>query len=474
MTDQTRIPTVCPTCGQRARAQAALAGKVVRCPRCHDRFRVAAATDVSTNRLICEPAAPVLLVATAPSVPPGAGRLLSPAAVLVLGGGLILFLLAVLLAVLRFVPPGSSSPDVLTPDVPVAINAPALPPLPPLDPPPLQPRPAEAAAAATAAVTAGLVPPDVWAWASDSALDGDLAFRVEVWLTWPWLTEFGRKGRTDDRCTLIWLHIENRSKTVLRHYAGLGYVPRPDFRLKPLVARLSDEHGNRYYVIVSKIGQKYEGQFESAPIYPSTAITDTLIFEKMSPTTRELRLELPAEAWGGSGVLRLRILRSGESMGEDWVSERQAREERETREARAKEWQQQQEAREKEQQASAKKSLEDAAEWEKKLQASFKKSQEEAAEWLKLRRKLEREERIKRAEEESAAHEADAARKLKLAMTLINDSIEKERKNREPTEESRRLMEYGCRRLREIVQRYPTTKAAEECRKLLKEHQGER
>jgi hypothetical protein len=93
--------------------------------------------------------------------------------------------------------------------------------------------------------------------------------------------------------------------------------------------------------------------------------------------------------------------------------------------------------------------------------------------WRKKSLRREAESRKREEENRKQAEEAAAALKLKLAMILINDSIEKERKNREPTEESRRLMEFGCRRLREIVQRYPMTKAAEECKKLLKEHQGE-
>jgi hypothetical protein len=142
-----------------------------------------------------------------------------------------------------------------------------------------------------------------------------------------------------------------------------------------------------------------------------------------------------------------KILSSGESLGKDWVAE--------------------QKAIEKQQEANTKKRLDQQAAWEKERDQAIKR------EYLRKEEQRRKEYEAAGIPTDGSPEEVEATRKLKLAMILINDGIEKERKNREPTDESRRLLEYGCRRLREIIAAYPMTKAAERCKKLLEEHQSQ-
>ncbi len=52
---------------------------------------------------------------------------------------------------------------------------------------------------------------------------------------------------------------------------------------------------------------KPEGRVDRESIYPGKAITDVLIFELPVENAEHLDLELPAENFGGTGMVRLRI-----------------------------------------------------------------------------------------------------------------------------------------------------------------------
>jgi hypothetical protein len=109
------------------------------------------------------------------------------------------------------------------------------------------------------------------------------------------------------------------------------------------------------------------------------------------------------------------------------------------------------------------------------LEAALQRQKEEAlrkAQQATLQRKQEEAARAAQAAAlRSQKAEKDAARKLDLARIFIKDSLEKERTN-EP-EYARRLMAIAHKRLHEIIRLYPGTRAAAECRKLLKETAGE-
>jgi hypothetical protein len=109
------------------------------------------------------------------------------------------------------------------------------------------------------------------------------------------------------------------------------------------------------------------------------------------------------------------------------------------------------------------------------LAVVLKRQQEEArrkAQQGALRRKQEEaEQKAQVAALQRQKAEKDAAHKLTLARGFIEDSLEKERMN-EP-DYARRLMAIAHKRLQEIIRLYPDTRAAAECRKLLKETERE-
>ncbi len=66
--------------------------------------------------------------------------------------------------------------------------------------------------------------------------------------------------------------------------------------------------------------------------------------------------------------------------------------------------------------------------------------------------------------------EQDAARQLKLAKNLANAAAEEEQIGQ--TEDAQRLMGLAKKHYQEIAQKYPTTKAGREAKRMLKELQA--
>jgi molybdopterin/thiamine biosynthesis adenylyltransferase len=72
-------------------------------------------------------------------------------------------------------------------------------------------------------------------------------------------------------------------------------------------ASLEDEAGNIYKRASFPLGTKVKGQQRAASVYPGESTTDVLVFERPTSGSKELRLELPGENIGGSGMIRLLI-----------------------------------------------------------------------------------------------------------------------------------------------------------------------
>ncbi|MCA9042352.1 MAG: DUF4190 domain-containing protein, partial [Planctomycetaceae bacterium] len=70
-------------------------------------------------------------------------------------------------------------------------------------------------------------------------------------------------------------------------------------------ATLEDEHGNTYKRINFGFGTKIKGQVENDSIYPQKSVTDVLVFEVPVDAAKELRLKLPASAYGEEGLIYL-------------------------------------------------------------------------------------------------------------------------------------------------------------------------
>jgi hypothetical protein len=73
-------------------------------------------------------------------------------------------------------------------------------------------------------------------------------------------------------------------------------------------ATMEDNFGNSYKRINFGFGTSPLGSVEdTASIYPKETITDVLVFEKPIDAVKFIRIEFPAENFGGTGMLRLEI-----------------------------------------------------------------------------------------------------------------------------------------------------------------------
>jgi hypothetical protein len=70
---------------------------------------------------------------------------------------------------------------------------------------------------------------------------------------------------------------------------------------------LTDNFDNRYKVVSFGFCSKVKGAAESDSVYPGKAIQDVLVFEEPVGKVEYLNLELPAENFGGTGMMRIRI-----------------------------------------------------------------------------------------------------------------------------------------------------------------------
>lgn len=146
-----------------------------------------------------------------------------------------------------------------------------------------------------------------WTDARNAVQQGDLQVRVrkvsvgKVQLR----GMFGRPIESEDERLIIELELTNKAPTRKAEYhtwSDQGLVlDRDDVTLK-------DNFGNRYTRIGSGLGYYPMGAVEGyESIYPHKSITDVLMFEPPLDTIGYLRLELPANNFGGTGMLRFQI-----------------------------------------------------------------------------------------------------------------------------------------------------------------------
>jgi hypothetical protein len=107
----------------------------------------------------------------------------------------------------------------------------------------------------------------------------------------------------------IFLRITNQSESRILDYEGFYGRHKP---------RMRDNFGNSYSLIAinkdlvlyeSKRGEQGMGSWapDGLRIHPQKALRDTLIFEEPIDSLESLQLELPAEAFGSTGMVRFRI-----------------------------------------------------------------------------------------------------------------------------------------------------------------------
>lgn len=159
--------------------------------------------------------------------------------------------------------------------------------------------------------TGGQSPPSApepeWASARNAVRQGDIELRVTRVLAGkvPLRSGFD-EGESSSKDNLLAIHLEmvNRSQNKkLEYRSWLGR----DIAFSRDYATLRDNFGNTYKRISFGFSTEIVGHTESESIYPGKSLGDVLVFELPIDTAEYLRLELPAENFGGEGMLRLQI-----------------------------------------------------------------------------------------------------------------------------------------------------------------------
>ncbi len=150
-------------------------------------------------------------------------------------------------------------------------------------------------------------PEEQWADATDTVTLGNVAVRItsarvgKVTLR----REFdGSNSKSADPLLTIEVEISNvgaNTKVQYRTFMGRAVSFTNDY------AVLRDNFDNVYQRIDFGLSAKPAGATESASVYPGKSITDVLVFERPIETVEHLNLVLPAQSFGGNGMLRIRI-----------------------------------------------------------------------------------------------------------------------------------------------------------------------
>jgi hypothetical protein len=80
-----------------------------------------------------------------------------------------------------------------------------------------------------------------------------------------------------------------------------------DYSLSRDYAVIRDKHGNTYKRISFGVSTRAENAIERESLYPGTSLQDVLVFERPVDGFEYLRLELPADNFGGTGMIRFEI-----------------------------------------------------------------------------------------------------------------------------------------------------------------------
>jgi hypothetical protein len=150
----------------------------------------------------------------------------------------------------------------------------------------------------------------VWADASKGAVrQGDLQVQVvQVTIGQVPLKTITGNSRSKDNLLMVTLELRNTNPTKKVDYHTWSGA---DFSFDRDFATLKDNFDNSYKRISFGLGSYPVGAVErSESIYPNKSVTDVLVFEVPLDTIEYLRLELPAENFGGTGMLRLQIPKS--------------------------------------------------------------------------------------------------------------------------------------------------------------------
>lgn len=146
---------------------------------------------------------------------------------------------------------------------------------------------------------------DEFASAKNAIKQGDIQLEiVSAKVEFPRFKSFAstKYRKDDEKKLLIKVKITNLSNN-----KKLGYNTWSDGYNFNRKARLTDNFGNAYALMVSSGMLDYEGYTKEDNIYPKKSITELVMFEVPVDTIEHLNLELPATNVSGSGYFRIRI-----------------------------------------------------------------------------------------------------------------------------------------------------------------------
>jgi hypothetical protein len=151
-------------------------------------------------------------------------------------------------------------------------------------------------------------PEEQWASATDTVKQGDVTVRITSAKSGkvPLTRAFGHsESESADPLLAIEVLITNTSANKkVEYYTFMGH----DFSIGSDYASLRDNFDNVYRRRNLNSGiSKPIGANEFESIYPNKSITDVLVFELPVGTAEYLNLELPAQSFGGTGLLRFQI-----------------------------------------------------------------------------------------------------------------------------------------------------------------------
>ena len=147
-----------------------------------------------------------------------------------------------------------------------------------------------------------------WASAKEVVQQGDTRIRINaVTIQKIPLMNLGRSTQSEDDLLAVNVQVLNTSTTKKANYESWRGKP---FSIDRDAANMTDNFGNTLKRINFGIGTEVDGAVNGTEsIYPEKLLSDILVFEAPIDGTEYLRLELPAQNFGGSGSIRFEIPR---------------------------------------------------------------------------------------------------------------------------------------------------------------------
>jgi len=147
---------------------------------------------------------------------------------------------------------------------------------------------------------------DKWASAKEVVQQGDIRIRINALAIQKIpLKNLGRFTQSEDDLLAVNVEVLNTSATKKANYETWRGKP---FSIDRDTATMTDNFGNTLKRINFGFGTEVDGAVDGAEsIYPGKLLSDILVFEAPIDGSEWLRLELPAQNFGGSGNIRFEI-----------------------------------------------------------------------------------------------------------------------------------------------------------------------